>query len=107
MKKPTTRAELLDLINGMAHRERFCFPLHAKSECCETLELYCADVEAQMTMSGNDPANVTISTVDIRGKWEKGKNSRISRLRRLINSTGGFNGDSTSLLDTILGLLNG
>jgi hypothetical protein len=106
MKKPNTKAELLEMINGMEHRERFCFKLAQPSQSSEMLEVYTADRLEGVKM-GEDACNVLFQTVNVCGKFNKEYNVKRAMLRKKLNGIDDFGNSGDQLLGNVMRLIHG
>jgi len=92
--KPETTIELMDMINGMNHRERRCFEI---SEQFENQDIQTIEIYVAMDWNGNmfhEQTNVTFTFADVSGKWHKGNPKRTIK-RRLLRG-------NKKLLETVL-----
>ena len=93
----TSAKQLMEIIDGMNHRERLCFEIASEHETQEiaTLEIYVA-----MDWNGNmfrEQTNVTFTFADVSGKWHKGSPRRTIK-RRLLRR-------DSKLLNTVFGAI--
>ena len=93
----TSAKQLMEIIDGMNHRERLCFEIASEHETQEiaTLEIYVA-----MDWNGNmfrEHTNVTFTFADVSGKWHKGSPRRTIK-RRLLRR-------DSKLLNTVFGAI--
>jgi hypothetical protein len=78
MKTPETREALLNIINGMDHRERICIDLPKSTRLELGKNAYLIEIyvtypwETARGLSGLDENRVLFTVARCDGKWEKG-----------------------------------